>query len=402
MAIKIYSPNKTEVRGGPGEGTKNNPFYWYGKLADPANTGVTGTFNNYDSFDEMNYTADPIWVRVYLDAGTTYQIGHTVWDAVSIYDDEFNSVAKAGSNEREIAGVNCYYSIDFTPEKSGVYFLSVGVTNGYPEEFKVACSPSPNSVDTVPEYYDYQLTSKGFDNIGKYHGFNNLKDAGLLPLLDDKLLCRFTFDGENPLVSTNGKYSLTNTNGEANFVLSDSKALGLGKCAMTYRLTSNLPFPLIVNDTDFTIMCWLKVPNQTLQWGGISRYSFSLFGGSVGGNGVALTNDQAQPYITINYCQDDNNWSNPSGGLISSVPYTLDEWFHFCYVRRGRELFYFQNGKLSAYSSDIGMDIKEYRADDSYTLNIGHQHYDLIKFCIDDLRIYHRAVFTENFAPPLK
>ena len=81
MAIKIYSPNKTEVRGGPGTGTKNNPFYWYGKLADPANTGVSGTFNNYDSFNEMDYTADPIWVRVYLDAGTTYQIGQSVYDA---------------------------------------------------------------------------------------------------------------------------------------------------------------------------------------------------------------------------------------------------------------------------------------------------------------------------------
>jgi hypothetical protein len=424
MAIKIYGPNKIEQRGGVGEGTKASPFYWYGKLVED-NPCVTGSYDNSDSFNEMDYTAEPIWVRVYLDAETTYTIGQTCYGSFALCDEEFNSLVKADSNEQEISGVYCAYCLTYTPETSGVYLLKSGVTSGYPEQYKLCFNVAPNATDEVPAIYDYQLTSAGFDNYGLPIKYRSLMDAGLLPFANKKEYFFLDFTNKKDdgnYYSNDGKYKVTLGESSEILVLDKDSATNVPRnnwrCIKTERLDINdFQSAIVRNGEPFTFDFWMMIPSE--------RFSSSQHGNCFGGGHFDVfrfgynfytgdskqVNNEKEPYIGFNFgSYYYNAYSNIQYSDYSPVPYTLDRWFHLAFILDGTngDFKYYQDGKL-VYSYNLkGCDyvndfISSPSQEAQYLVFGGHNRdYNNRIFYLANIRITKGIVWNEDFAPPLK
>ena len=423
MAIKIYAPNKIVQRGGDGDGSKETPLYWYGNLNE-GNNCVAGYFDNSSTFNEMNYTAEPLYVRVYLDAGTTYTIGQTCWGAFSICDEEFNSLVKADYNEQEISGIYCVYCLTFTPETSGIYMLKSGVTEGYPEQYKLCFNIAPNAIDAVPEVYDYQLTSVGFDGIGRYNSFYNLADAGLQPLANKKTYFYLDFSNKKEdgnYYSNDGKYKVTL--GESSEVLVFDKDLESNvprnnwRCIKTERLDiPDFQSAMVRNGEPFTFDFWMKIPSARFYraehpsgncFGG-GHYDVFQFGYNFYVGDAKTIDEERAPYIGFNFgSYYYNAYSNIQHLDYSPVPYTLDRWFHLAFILDGKngDFKYYQDGKL-VYSYNLkGCDyVNDFTGNNDNHLIFGGHNRDYFNriFYLANIRITKGIVWNEDFAPPLE
>lgn len=238
------------------------------------------------------------------------------------------------------------------------------------------------------------VTSTGFNEYGRPIRYRQASLAGVnySVLPNDDMWCHITFD-DGTMISKCGSYHLSDNHGT--YAEEYIDGVKKGKAVKFYRLDSNIPWGKIVNDTDFTICFWLKVPILP-DWVKNGGGHWDLYGGSSWANTACITNSERRPRVQIWASQDDNNYSNPIDSLASTVEYPINEWFHFCYVKKGNEIFYFQNGKLAGQKT-LSFTIKEYRVPNN-TLKFGYQSdYNNYTLCIDDFRIYNKAVFTKDF-----
>lgn len=112
-----------------GSGTKTDPYYWYGILDE--------TNPNGKHTKEFNQNYDYGWVRVKLEAGTSYIIGQTggfdtylkLYDETGNYELNFND-----DNNEVIDGVSINSMLSFMPEQTGIYLVKADSYNGnYPD-----------------------------------------------------------------------------------------------------------------------------------------------------------------------------------------------------------------------------------------------------------------------------
>lgn len=112
-----------------GSGTKTDPYYWYGILDE--------TNPNGKHTKEFNQNYDHGWVRVKLEAGTSYSIGQTgEFDTyLYLYDETGeNQINFNDDSGGTIDGVSTNSTIYFMPEQTGIYLLKADSYNGnYPD-----------------------------------------------------------------------------------------------------------------------------------------------------------------------------------------------------------------------------------------------------------------------------
>lgn len=171
--IKIGKGSSQQV-GGDGDGWAiASPFYWY-RHTD--NWKITG-LNNSNSPESYNRR---IYIRVYLNAGTNYQIGTSsdfdgkIW----LYNTDGSEITSADDSSYEVNGEYFSDIIDYTPSTSGVYIIGAGAYSDGQGDMTVCCYPAPEQEET-PESTTVYETSSGFNSIGKPISYRSASGAGI-------------------------------------------------------------------------------------------------------------------------------------------------------------------------------------------------------------------------------
>jgi len=136
------------------------------------NTSTTAEVENGSYNGSIDYAYDEDWIKVNLNANTSYSIdliGDTLSDTVinGIYDSDGNLIP--GTYDDEYYGLNSH--IDFIPEESGTYYISVGGfandTGTYTlnvSENGTVIDDHPDSISGVTDNDTIQVTN-GYGNI---------------------------------------------------------------------------------------------------------------------------------------------------------------------------------------------------------------------------------------------
>lgn len=171
--ISVFKKGTPKIVGGFGEGTRSNPWYWYGKTS-----GQTVAVNNSNASSGDRYR---VYLRVKLKGGTAYTIGQTAVGGgdgmIWLYNSGMSEVASDDHSYGEIAGLEVQDVMRYTPSADGVYIIGAGAYDSDTGDFTVAMSPAPEQ-ETLPEVEYQYPTSSGFNSVGRPLKYRSAKEAG--------------------------------------------------------------------------------------------------------------------------------------------------------------------------------------------------------------------------------
>lgn len=171
--IYHFAKGSYKVAGGLGNGSRQDPWYWYGK-----------TDNHRIAVNNSNTSSDDncrLYFRVYLKSGVKYVIGQTapgggdgkIW----LYDQSFNQITYNDDDEGSVGGEYCTDRFEYTPSQDGVYIIGAGAYSSSQGDYTVAISPLPEQEElpAIQKIYD---TSTGFNGFGRAIGYRSASVAG--------------------------------------------------------------------------------------------------------------------------------------------------------------------------------------------------------------------------------
>jgi hypothetical protein len=171
--IYHYKKGTPSIVGGIGDGSKADPWYWYGKTS-----GQTVAVNNSNADSSDNYR---LYFRVMLKGGTEYHIGQTAPGGgdgrIKLYDSNFSEIRDDDDGGFTIAGVGCSDAVTFTPDSDGIYYIGAGAYSSSTGDYTVAIDPLPEQ-EPLPEIKWLHPTSSGFNKAGKAVGYRSASLAG--------------------------------------------------------------------------------------------------------------------------------------------------------------------------------------------------------------------------------
>lgn len=175
--ISVFKKGTPIQTGGAGDGSRENPWYWYQKTS-----GHTVDVNNDGTSGEDNHR---LYFRVHLRGGVEYTMGQTtpggedgkIW----LYDAAMSEIMSGDDEEVDIEGNGYTDGFTFEPAADGVYIIGAGTYSteeDYTGNYTVAISPLPE-VETIPNAALIYPTSSGFNAIGKPIKYRSADEAGI-------------------------------------------------------------------------------------------------------------------------------------------------------------------------------------------------------------------------------